>query len=256
VTAALPAGYRVLERPGVWAFAWDGVIGWLEKTIARGGTLASWAVGADSVALDGGRGGTRSSAAPLAGPDARARWVCRRYRRGGWMASIMRGDLYLAGGVSRPLLELRAAATARERGIRTPAVVAGAVYRAGPFYRADLITEQVPDARSLAACLLDARHDRDRTGPLRRAGEAVRSLERARIEHRDLNAGNVLLSPDGLTWIVDLDRCRALSPDGREPAGQMRRRLERSLRRLGAHGGEPLAPEDWQALRAGYDEAG
>jgi 3-deoxy-D-manno-octulosonic acid kinase len=252
VTAALPASYGVLERPGVWAFAWDAAMAWLEETIERDGGLAAWASGADSVALDGGRGGTRSRAAPLAGPDARARWVCRRYRRGGWMASIMRDDRHLAGGAPRPLVELRGSAAARERGVHTPAVVAGAVYRAGPFYRADLVTEQVPDAPSLATLSFLAPGGRDRAGLLRAAGEAVRGLERARVEHPDLNAGNVLMPGDGLTWIVDLDRCRVSARTGAEPIGPMRRRLERSLRRLGDRSARPLAPSEWGALREGW----
>jgi 3-deoxy-D-manno-octulosonic acid kinase len=237
------------------AFALDAAMGWLEETLAREGTLAAWAAGPDSLALDGGRGGTRSRVAPLTGPDARDRWACRRYRRGGWMAYIMR-DCYWVGGAPRPLVEVGVSVAARARGIRSPAVVAGAIYAAGPFYRADLITEQVPGARTLAACVFDPSANHDREPLLRTAGAAVRSLERAHIEHRDLNAGNVLVAERGLTWIVDLDRGRVLPQTGPESLGPMRLRLERSLRSLGARHRRPLTPSEWEALRAGYGEGG
>jgi 3-deoxy-D-manno-octulosonic acid kinase len=139
--------------------------------------------------------------------------------------------------------------------VRTPAIVAGAVYRAGALYRADLVTEQVPCVRSLADRLLEAPEPHGVEDLLRRAGSALGDLERARVVHADASAGNFLLPADGPAWIVDLDRGTALSLEAPAPVGRMRRRLERSIRKLSAVRGVPLTVSSWQALRTGYEDS-
>lgn len=253
MTARLPDGYGLVTRRGVEGFAWAGALDWLEGTLAREGTLEAWAGHRESVDVGGGRGVTRACPAPVPGPDGRARWVCRHYRRGGWVARVL-GDRYVALGTERPFRELMASVAARARGVRTPAVVAGAAYLAGLVYRADLVTEAVPDAPSLADWL---RAPRDRPSDedlLLRAGRAVGALERARVLHADANAGNILLARDGPAWVVDLDRAAVLAPDARVPH-RMRARLERSLRKIYAAQGLAVAAPAWGALRSGYEEA-
>jgi 3-deoxy-D-manno-octulosonic acid kinase len=168
------------------------------------------------------------------------------------------GDRYLAGGVSRPLVELRASVAARARGVRTPVVVAGVAYRAGPFYRADLVTELVPDAPSLAELLFGG-EPTDRRALLASAGRLVRELEEARVLHRDLNAGNIVVppGPEGARpWVLDLDRCRVLPLGERAPRDVMRIRLERSLTKLAERHGRLLTAIEWEALRTGYEVRG
>lgn len=261
--APLPAGYRLLSRSGVRGFAWDGATGeathasmeWLEETLARHGTLSAWADAEGcGVELARGRAAVHAVPAPLPGPDGRSRWVVRHYRRGGVVAAVL-GDRYVGWGVARPFHELAASVAARDRGVRTPAVVAGATYRDGAVYRADLVTEEVADARSLAAWLRDPSADVAEDDLLRRTGRAVRSLERARLVHADASAGNFVLGRDGPAWIVDLDRCRVVPLDAPPPPPRMRTRLERSLRKIYAARNRPLAASSWYALRAGYEEA-
>ncbi|MGE0160428.1 MAG: lipopolysaccharide kinase InaA family protein [Gemmatimonadales bacterium] len=254
MTEQLPGGYRPWIRPGVRAFAREDAVGWLEDALTRHGTLQAWSNGSGSVALAGGRGVTRARPAPRSGPAAPP-WVCRHYRRGGRLAPLL-DDRYLAWGIERPLRELRASAAARARGVRTPAVVAGAAYGAGPFYRADLVTEHVTDARSLADALHEERDGAMRRSLLRRAGSAVRDLELARLLHADASAGNILLQPDGPAWVIDLDRCAVLPAEAPAPVGPMRERLERSMRKLSASSGRSLNDTEWAALRAGFEDGG
>jgi len=142
------------------------------------------------------------------------------------------------------------------RGIPTPTVVAGAVYREGLFYRADLVTEEIPGAVDLAATLFAcAAPGVDAEAALTAAGALVRRLEAAGVFHPDLNAKNIVLQPDPAGFrahLVDLDRCTP-RPEGARPAGHaMRRRLERSLRRCAGHAGRPLPERAWSALRSGF----
>jgi len=218
-------------------------------------SMHNWASTADGAESMSGRGTVYSVPAPAAGPDGRMRWAVRHYHRGGWLASGL-GDRYLRTGHTRPLRELWASVEARSRGIYTPAVVAGAVYRAGAFYRADLVTGLVPDAVDLAEtvfCANSPHHDRE---ALAATGRLLRDLQDARVLHPDLNAKNVLLVKEGerlRAHVLDLDRCTILPLDARPPSEAMRRRLERSLRKLGREHRKPLAESQWGALAAGFE---
>jgi tRNA A-37 threonylcarbamoyl transferase component Bud32 len=135
--------------------------------------------------------------------------------------------------------------------------VAGAVYPAGAFYRADLVTEVVPDSVELADAAFGGTGATSEDA-LRAAGLLVRQMEAARIVHADLNAHNILLlptDPRAGAYVVDLDRARALAPGAAAPERVMRRRLERSLRKLERLRGHPLLENDWAALRAGFEGA-
>ena len=169
-------------------------------------------------------------------------------------------DCYLAVGEPRPVSELRASLEASRRGIPTPAVVAGAVQPAGAFYRADLVTEEIPGGVDLAEVLFGEGGAAVAPLPaLTAAGALVRQLAGVGVRHADLNARNVVLQPMGdgaRAWVVDLDGCCFTA--GLDPAAgdATRRRLERSLRKLEARSGRPLDRDMWAALAAGFTPPG
>jgi len=228
---------------------------WGAGVLASGKTLHEWAAGTEGAEAFTGRGTVYAVPAAAAGPDGRSRWAVRHYRRGGAIAAHL-GDRYLASNETRPRIELAASVVARARGVPTPAVVAGTCYPAGMFYRADLVTELIPDAASLATLVYSSGlTDSQRGALLESAGRLVRILEEAGIAHADLNAMNILVEhASGAAHVIDLDRCEVLSPDA--PSGDsMRRRLERSLLKVGAAADCELADDAWQALRAGFETA-
>ena len=248
----LPPGYEAVFGERAWGFAWAPARDWL-AAVLEGGTIYGWA---RDRAHDtrAGRGPVHVVDAPAVGPDGAKRWAVRHYRRGGAIASLL-GDRYWGTLRTRPVRELDACAHARARAVRTPAVVAGAVYRAGAsgvagFYRADLVTELVPGARSLADRV---RERAGLGGALRAAGALVRTLERAGVLHPDLNAGNVVLDQAGHAWVVDLDRARRLHGATRRAAPGMLARLERSLEKLRADAGASLSSDERGELRAGFE---
>ncbi len=140
-------------------------------------------------------------------------------------------DRYLRVGRPRPFRELSASAVARERGIRTPAVVVGATYSDGLYYRCDLITEVVSEARTLADILREGDDTRSRSIALARAGALVRQLAAAGVYHVDLNARNILLEEANHepAWVIDLDRSRILPGSSPSACDRMRARLIRSI---------------------------
>ncbi|MDP2958931.1 MAG: lipopolysaccharide kinase InaA family protein [Longimicrobiales bacterium] len=254
ISVSLPDGYRPVTRGGTWAFGAERVLPWLEEVLAAGQTLHAWAASHPERRELSGRGRVFSVPAPLGARPA-TRWVFRHYHRGGAVARWL-GDRYLALGRHRPLQEARASVEVGRRGIPTPTVVAGAVYREGLFYRADLVTEEIPGAADLAAVLFaGVAPGLDAEAALMAAGALVRRLEAAGVFHPDLNAKNIVLQPDPTgvrAHLVDLDRC-TLRPEGaRTPVHAMRRRLERSLRKCSGHAGRPLPESAWSALRSGF----
>lgn len=254
---SLPEGYASVQLPHARAFVLDAAAPSIADALERAGTLHAWAEQQTERRALAGRGRVWSVPAPVAGPDGRSRWVVRHYRRGGAVARLL-GDRYLALGRPRPVVEARAAAEARARGVATPAVVAGAIYPAGPFHRADLVTEEIPDALDLADILFGDPSARvARRDALVATGRLVRRLEREGLFHPDLNAKNVVLrpGPEGPeAWLVDLDRCRVRERGGPAPAEAMRRRLERSLRKFERRTSRTLPDAEWASLRAGWEE--
>jgi 3-deoxy-D-manno-octulosonic acid kinase len=253
----LPVGYAPWSTGAARGFALEEAGAWVASVTAGAATLHEWASLQTVVRELRGRGTVYAIRAPLPGPDGRKEWAVKRYRRGGMLARAL-GDRYLVASSTRPSRELRASVEARARGVRTPAIVAGAVYRAGWIYRADLVTELVPDATSLAATLFASDAAPGRSLCLSAVGRLVYTLEQRGILHADLNAGNVLTSGTGgqlEAHVIDLDRCVVLPEGARPPVGPMRRRLERSLSKLAKAHGRPLAPEEWTALRTGFEGA-
>ena len=215
------------------------------------GTLHDWAAALPDRSSFPGRGTVYSVPAPVPGPDGRQRWAVRHYRRGGAMASWLE-DRYIRLGRPRPFREIAASATARARSVPTPAVMAGAVYPSGLHYRADLVTEVVPDACTLVDVLHETDGTRGWLEALGAAGRLVEELGEAGVFHVDLNAHNILFE-EGDTdrpWVVDLDRARILgrsSPGVRE---RMRSRLVRSVVKEGTPTGDPVREgEVLEALR-------
>lgn len=257
IRVSLPAGYRAVTAPGAWGFASAGAHAWVAEVLRAGETLHAWAERHPARSELAGRG--RAWAVPAPAPGGADRWIVRHYLRGGAIAYWLR-DRYVALGRTRPVQELSACLEISRRGIPTPAAVAGAVYPAGPFYRADLVTEAIPGGVDLAEVLFGAGGvPLDGPAALTAAGALVRRLEDAGVLHPDLNAKNVVLQPRAgcvRAYVVDLDRCRVGAPSAAVRGRAMRARLERSLHRHEARAGRPLAPGSWAALRAGFATPG
>ena len=247
----IPAGYECLAWGGAEAFAKPELRTWVEEALAAG-SLYEHARRSALHSLEG--------RAPVyvvsAGGVARA---VRHYWRGGVFAPVL-NDRYFRVGRCRPARELMVSIEARRREIPTPEVVAGAIYPAGLFYRAELLTNYVPDSRNLGHILFGP----DREAGVRReeallASVALISLmASAGLRHPDVNAQNVLVTPGpaGLeAHIVDLDRA-ALRTRGSVGVERMARRLERSLRKSELASGHPLAPDEWRLFRSGFDRPG
>lgn len=195
----------------------------------------------------GGRGGIAVVQSP------HGEWVVRHYRRGGMVAGVM-GDRYLWSGAERTrgFAELRLLAELARRGLDVPRPVAARYQRNGVHYRADLITQYIAGAQTLAQQLRGAGID---ATSAQRVGAAIARLHNAGAYHADLNAHNVLLDAQRV-WLLDFDRGE-LRPQQRAWQLDNLARLRRSLIKLGAADGGETAFDHaiWQPLMAAYEQA-
>ncbi len=174
--------------------------------------------------------------------------VLRHYRRGGFFGPWL-GDRYLWLGLARTraLREWHLLADLYERGLPVPRPIAARVRRTGLCYRADLVTERIQGAESLAQRLAAAPLSAERWHAV---GRCLRRFHEAGVCHADLNAHNVLLAPDGVC-LVDFDRARRRPPGAWQRANLAR--LRRSLDKLARQSERFHFTEDgWNALGAGY----
>jgi 3-deoxy-D-manno-octulosonic acid kinase len=163
------------------------------------------------------------------------------------------GDRYLWTGAdrTRAFREWRLLRELRAAGLPVPVPVAARYARRGLFYRADLVTEELPTRRTLAQALTAAPLD---AATWRAVGACVGRLHAHGVHHADLNAHNLLLGPRGEVHVLDFDRGR-IRPRGTWEQAVVER-LQRSLRKVTA--GLPPDRFDaaaWQALLLGLKDA-
>jgi 3-deoxy-D-manno-octulosonic acid kinase len=181
--------------------------------------------------------------------------VLRLYRRGGLLGKVVRR---LSLDPERARSELALHAHAIERGASVAEPLAAITRRAGPGFAHALATREVENARDLERILAETR-GKERRRALAAAGEAVRRLHEAGIDHVDLNVKNVLVvgeggrdarpteggrdaHPTGPTGVViDLDRGRAELDEAARRRNLVR--LLRSAIKLSVRGGR-LEPRD------------
>lgn len=175
-------------------------------------------------------------------------WVLRHYRRGGFVSKLVH-DHYVWLGLerTRAFLEFRLLARLASEGFPVPRPIAARVQRAGPVYRADIITQLLVGTRSLHSYLVDAGPPADAWSEI---GRVVRRLHDRGVDHPDLTAQNLLLDADGRVFVVDFDKTR-LRPRGKWTRAGIDR-LQRSLRKVALESGTEFDERGWSALMRGY----
>jgi len=177
--------------------------------------------------------------------------VLRPFQRGGLIGKI-NSDLYMRfrAEYSRAFREYRLLEWMRNRGLSVPRPVAARYVPSGLCYRADLITERIPQARPLADILLQT----PLTLPIwSKIGGVIHQMHALGVYHSDLNCHNILLDADMQVWLIDFDKCRR-----RKGTGWQRRNLSRLRRSLKKEKTKQPALNwsgtDWAALLSGYEK--
>ncbi len=185
--------------------------------------------------------------------DGSRRWVLRHYLRGGFIARwVTDSYLWLGEDRTRSFREWRLLSLLHSEGFPVPAPVAARYVRSGCVYRGDLITEELPETRTLAdritgAALPDTLWEE--------IGRIIGRLHRRGVHHVDLNAHNLLLGADERVHVIDFDRAR-VRPHG-PWTEQVLERLKRSLEKVkGQRVDVRFGEAEWAAVMVGYRGGG
>lgn len=176
-------------------------------------------------------------------------WVLRHFRRGGLVGRFV-ADRYLGRDPQqcRSWKEWRLLAELYRRGLPVPRPIAASVQVDGLFYRADLITELIAEADSLAGRLSGNPQPAEFW---RTIGQCIRRFHDYGVYHADLNANNILVNAADDVFLIDFDRGELRS------AGiwkeQNLQRLKRSLLKIqGRRSPFHFSDRDWNHLLNGY----
>jgi len=137
--------------------------------------------------------------------------VLKHYFRGGAVASFIK-DRYLGWGIenSRAFKEWRMLKKMSQLDLPVPQAVAAHVEKSLIFYRADLITEEIKGAKTLADVLSKESIDAEQW---KKIGACIKLFHQQNVYHADLNARNILfagsssgnISEAGEVYLIDFD---------------------------------------------------
>jgi len=175
--------------------------------------------------------------------------VLKHYYRGGLVASLLK-DQYLGFNVdnTRSFKEWRLLKQLRDFDLPVPEAVAARAVRGPAYFRADLITEEIKGARTLADILSAEALPAE---SWQQVGACIKKFHAHDVYHADLNARNILLAA-GQVYLIDFDNSYIRS--GSESWKQANlARLHRSLMKFKHNQpGFNFTDDDWLSLLKGY----
>ncbi|AIW20327.1 3-deoxy-D-manno-octulosonic acid kinase [Vibrio coralliilyticus] len=136
----------------------------------------------------------------------------RHYRRGGLFGKLVEDSYFFSNWEkTRSYQEFQLLNTLIEAGVNVPRPIAACAVKSGLAYKADLLSEKIPNARDLVSILMES--------PLpaemyQKIGLEIRKMHDAQVNHTDLNIHNILIDEQGKVWIIDFDKCSQQSGNG------------------------------------------
>ncbi len=177
-------------------------------------------------------------------------YVLRHFRRGGAVARILGNKYWFRSEeATRSFAEFNLLLDMRKQHLPVPEPMAAGYCKSGPWYTAQLLTRRIPDSQSWSAHLVN---DASSDGLWASVGCTIAQLHRARVDHADLNAHNILVDSSGSIFIIDFDKgFKRTSVQGEWRHANLAR-LQRSLCKI-LPGQAALIESGWQQLNDSYE---
>lgn len=242
---AIPKDYKKFHEGNAHVIAHESCVEWA-RTVLPEQSLYAWASKQpDALDLGG-----RVPAYSVLIPGQERRVVVRHSHHGGLLGPLQ-GDLFFPP--TRAPYELLVSHLLAGLGVRTPLVVAIAVYPVKRiFRRSDVVSLELP-GRDLGKALRDQPDADVRKGWLDSIAALIRALTSIGAWHPDLNVGNVLLVESGPSaweaYVLDIDRLQFAPPSDPTVRDANLDRLERSIRKLRSRFGVGFDDAEMRQLR-------
>lgn len=159
----------------------------------------------------------------------------RHYRRGGLFGKLVRDQYWFSGWEqTRCYQEFQLLHILIKAGVNVPRPIAARAIKTGPYYRADLLSEKVANARDLVAILQEGPLDSEM---YQKIGAEIRKMHDAQVNHTDLNIHNILIDNTDKVWIIDFDKCHIQPGDYWKQSNydRLARSFEKEVQRAGIH---------------------
>ncbi|NRB68642.1 MAG: 3-deoxy-D-manno-octulosonic acid kinase [Vibrio sp.] len=129
----------------------------------------------------------------------------RHYRRGGLFGKLVEDSyLFSSWEKTRSYQEFQLLNTLIEAGVNVPRPIAARAIKNGVTYKADLLSEKIPNAKDLVSILIEKPLSEDM---YQKVGLEIRKMHDAQVNHTDLNIHNILIDEQDKVWIIDFDKC-------------------------------------------------
>ncbi|AXN32097.1 3-deoxy-D-manno-octulosonic acid kinase [Vibrio coralliilyticus] len=159
----------------------------------------------------------------------------RHYRRGGLFGKLVEDSyLFSSWEKTRSYQEFQLLNTLIEAGVNVPRPIAARTVKSGVTYKADLLSEKIPNARDLVSILMET--------PLpaemyQKVGLEIRKMHDVQVNHTDLNIHNILIDEQDKVWIIDFDKCFQQSGNGWKQSNldRLKRSFEKEVGKCGIH---------------------
>ena len=245
MSAAIPKDYSKFHTGPAHVIAHESCVEWAKGVLPEQ-SLYSWAAQQPDAQDLGGRVPAYSVLLP-----GQERRVVVRHSHHGGLLGRLQGDLFFPP--TRAPYELLISHLLAGLGVRTPVVVAIAVYPVKRlFRRSDVVSLELP-GRDLGKALRDQPDADVRRGWLNSIATLIRALTSIGAWHPDLNVGNVLLVETGPSawdaYVLDIDRLQFAPPSDPTVRDANLDRLERSIRKLRARFGVGFDDAEMRQLR-------
>jgi 3-deoxy-D-manno-octulosonic acid kinase len=168
----------------------------------------------------------------------------RHYRRGGLFGKLIRDHyIFTAWENTRSYQEFQLLQVLIEAGVNVPKPIAARAIKSYFSYRADLLSQKIPNARDLVSILQDGQLSKSQ---YQKIGDEIRKMHAAQVNHTDLNIHNILIDDAGKVWIIDFDKCRQKPGDTWKQSNfdRLKRSFLKEVHKRGIHWSE----EDWLYL--------
>ncbi|EKM02107.1 3-deoxy-D-manno-octulosonic acid kinase [Vibrio cholerae HC-55B2] len=175
----------------------------------------------------------------------------RHYRRGGLFGKLVADSYGFTGWEkTRSYQEFMLLNHLRDAGVNVPCPIAARVQKHGLLYKADLLSEKVPNARDLVSILQESPISDEL---YRKIGREIRKMHDAQVNHTDLNIHNILIDDQEKVWIIDFDKCYVQSGHSWKQGNL--NRLKRSFDKEVVKRAVKWSELDWQPVVQGYQLA-